>query len=174
MLALAGVVASLSLGAGNLMAQRDPSQFRQMRLDRFKTEMAVTDDAEWKVLETSIGKVMDAQRDLLAGMVGGGFGRGGRGGGGNTNNASTDPNAQNGGRRRGGGGGLFGTPSPEAEALKTALDGNASSDVIQAKLKALREANKAKEEKLEEAQADLRKLLTPRQEAVAVLGGLLK
>ena len=41
-----------------------------MRLDRLKEEMAVTDDAEWKVLETSIGKVMDAQRDVLSGMMG--------------------------------------------------------------------------------------------------------
>jgi len=38
----------------------------------------------------------------------------------------------------------------------------------------LRESNAAKEAKLEQAQDDLRKLLTPRQEAVAVLGGMLK
>lgn len=172
MLVLAGVIAVMSLGAGNVQAQRgnfDPAQFRQMRLDRLKEQMGVTDDAEWKVLEGAIGKVMDAEQEMMSGRFGG-FGRGGRGGrgGGSTNNASAD---QGGGRRGRGG---FGTPSPEAEALQTAIDGNASSDVISAKLKALREANKAKEEKLEQAQADLRKLLTPRQEAIAVLGGLLK
>lgn len=170
MLALAGFLAVMSLGTGSALAQRgnfDPAQFRQMRLDRLKEQMAVTDDAEWKVLETSIGKVMDAEQEVISGRFGGG--RGGRGnrGGGSTNNATGDQ-----GSRRGRGG--FGTPSPEAEALQTAIDGNASSDAISAKLKALREANKVKEEKLEQAQADLRKLLTPRQEAVAVLGGLLK
>lgn len=169
-LALAGFVAVMSLGAGNALAQRgDPAQFRQMRIDRYKEQMAVTDDAEWKVIEGSISKVMDAEQEVMAGRFAGGFGRGGRGGGGgNTNGASAD---QTGGRRRGGFGG---TPSAEAAALQQALDDKASSDVINAKLKALRESNKAKEEKLEQAQADLRKLLTPRQEAFAVLGGLLK
>jgi hypothetical protein len=177
LLAVAGFVAVMSLGTGNVQAQGrgnfDPAQFRQNRMDRYKEEMGVTDDAEWKVLETAIGKVMDAGQDVLSSRFSGGFGRGGRGGTNSTNSASGDQGG-NGGRRRGGPGGGFGTPSPEAEALKTAIDGKASSDVINAKLKALREANKAKEEKLEQAQADLQKLLTPRQEAVAVLGGLLK
>ena len=75
--------------------------------------MAVTDDAEWKVLETSIGKVMDAEQEVISGRFGGG--RGGRGnrGGGSTNNATGDQTAA--GAARGG----FGTPSPEAEALQT-------------------------------------------------------
>jgi len=178
MLALAGFLAVMSLGTGSALAQRgnfDPAQFRQNRLDRYKEQMAVTDDAEWKVLEGSIGKVMDAEQEVMAGRFGG-FGRGGRGGGGATGGGGTggSGSTNNASGRRGGRGGFGGTPSPEAEALQTAIDGNASSDVISAKLKALREANKAKEEKLEQAQADLRKLLTPRQEAVAVLGGLLK
>jgi len=179
-LALAGVIAIMGMGAGNVFAQGrgnfDPAQFRQNRLDRMKEEMNVTDDSEWKVIETALGKVMDAQQDAMMSRFGGmgGGGRGGRGGGGQggggTNNAAA---GQNGGRRGGGRGG-FGTPSPESEALRQAVDDNASSDVINAKLKALRESNKAKEEKLEQAQADLRKILTPRQEAVAVLGGMLK
>jgi len=176
-LALASVVAVMSLGAGQAMAQGrggnfDPAQMKQMRLDRLKEQMAVTDDAEWKVIETAAGKVMDAQMDAMAGRFGG-MGRGGRGGagggtGGGTNNAA---GGQNGNRR---GGGRFGTPSAEMEALQKAIDDNASSDVINSKLKAVREATKAKEDKLEQAQADLQKLLTPRQEAVAVLSGVLK
>ncbi len=73
MLALAGLVTVMSLGAGNVLAQGrgnfDPAQFRQNRLDRYKEQMGVTDDAEWKVLETSIGKVMDAQQEVGGGPV---------------------------------------------------------------------------------------------------------
>lgn len=174
MVALAGVIAAMSVGAGNALAQGrgnfDPAQFRQNRLDRLKEQMNVTDDSEWKVIESAAGKVMDAQMEAMSGRFGGGFGRGNRGGGGT---GGTSTNNANGGRR-GGGGGRFGTPSPEMEALQKAVDDNASADVINAKLKAVREANKAKEDKLEQAQADLRKILTPRQEAIAVLNGLLK
>jgi hypothetical protein len=178
-LAVAGFIAVLGMGASNVLAQGrgnfDPAQMRQNRIDRLKEQMNVTDDAEWKVLETSIGKVMDAQQEVLSGRFGGGGGgRGGRGGGGNGGGNGGTNNAAGGRGGRGGGGGRFGTPSPEAEALQKAIDDNASSDVINAKLKTLREANVAKEAKLEEAQADLRKLLTPRQEAVAVLNGVLK
>jgi hypothetical protein len=171
MLALASCVAAFGLTANDALAQRgnfDPAQMRQGRIDRFKDSMDVKDDAEWKVLETAIGKVVDAQMDAMAGRFGGG--RGGRGG--NTNSASSDTTGGNNNRRGGRGG--FGTPSPEAEALQKAIDDKASADVIKSKLNALRDSNKAKEEKLETAQADLKKLLTARQEAVAVLGGLLK
>jgi|HubBroStandDraft_6_1064221.scaffolds.fasta_scaffold305545_1 hypothetical protein len=177
-LALAGFIGVLSLGGSNVMAQGrgnfDPAQFRQNRLDRLKEQMNVTDDGEWKVIEGAINKVMDAEQEVISGRFGGGRGRGGRGGGGAGATAATGgtggTNNANGGRRRGFGG----TPSPEAEALQQAIDDNASSDVVKAKLKALRESNAAKEAKLEQAQDDLRKLLTPRQEAVAVLGGMLK
>ena len=172
-LALAGFVAVMGLGAGNALAQGrgnfDPAQFRQMRIDRMRDQLDVKDDAEWKVLETSIGKVIDAQMEAATSRFGG-MGRGGNRGGSSTNSASSDTSGQNNRRQRGG----FGTPSPEAEALQKAIDDKAPADVIKAKLAALRDANKVKEDKLEAAQADLRKLLTTKQEAVAVLGGLLK
>ena len=172
-LALASILAVMSLGAGQAMAQGrgnfDPAQFKQMRLDRLKEQMAVTDDAEWKVIESAAGKVMDAQMEAMSGRFGGmgRGGRGGNGGGGNGTNSATG--GQNGGR-----GGRGGTPSAEMEALQKAVDDNASADVINAKLKAVHDANKAKEDKLEQTQADFRKILTPRQEAIAVLNGLLK
>jgi hypothetical protein len=171
LLALASIVAVMSLGAGKAMAQGrgnfDPAQFKQMRLDRLKEQMAVTDDAEWKVIEAAAGKVMDAQMDAMSGRFGGMTrNRGGNGG----NNTDTSNNNNNNTRR----GRFGGNPSAEMEALQKAIDDNASADVINAKLKAVRDANKAKEDKLEQAQADLRKLLTPRQEGIAVLNGILK
>jgi hypothetical protein len=177
MLVLFGCVAALGLGAGKLSAQGngnfDPAAARQRMMDRYRETLEVKDDGEWKVLETAIGKVMDARRE-----IGGGFG----GGGGrrnrpNANATSADPNAPGGqagqggqgGRRRGGG-----TPSPEAVDLQKSIDDKASAEELKPKLAKLREATKTREAKLESAQEDLRKLLTTRQEANAVLMGLLK
>ena len=67
----------------------------------------------------------------------------------------------------------MGQRSPEAQALRTALEANASADEIKAKLTKLREARKANEAKLEAAREELRKVLSVKQEAVAVLAGLL-
>jgi len=175
---VAGCLAALSIGAGNLAAQNgggrgnfDPAQFRQNRIDRMKESLGVTDDAEWKVISEALGKVFDAQMSAMAGRMGGGMRgpRGGGNGGAGGDTASTDQGGQP--RQRRGG---FGTPSPEADALQKAIDAKAPADEIKTKLAALRDANKANEAKLEQAQAELKKLLTSRQEAVVVLAGLLK
>jgi hypothetical protein len=50
----------------------------------------------------------------------------------------------------------------------------ASADEIKGKLAKFREARKTKEANLEKAQDELRKVLSARQEASAVLTGLLK
>jgi hypothetical protein len=141
-------------------------QFRQNRIDRMRDSMDVKDDAEWKVISDALGKVMDAQMSAMAGRFGGGRPRGGGGNGGDNNGGDQGGQQR---QRRG-----FGTPSPEAEALQKAIDAKAPADEIKSKLAALREANKANEAKLDQAQSDLKKLLTSRQEAVAVLGGFLK
>ena len=86
-----------------------------------------------------------------------------------TASATSGGQGGQGGRRRG-----FGNPSPEAVALQKAIDDKAAADEIKAKLATLRDATKAREAKLESAQDNLRKLLTTRQEANAVLMGLLK
>jgi hypothetical protein len=179
---LAGCVAALGLGANSILAQGrggDPAQRRQQMMDRYKEQFGITDDAEWKVIEPKITKVMDAEREVMTsrmgGMFGGRGGRGGRTGGGGTNSGGTNNAAggdQGGGRPRGGG--FFGEPSPESTALQSAVDAKAPTKEIKEKLAKLRAANKAKEEALDKAQDDLRGVLTSRQEAVAVLGGLLK
>lgn len=144
-------------GPGNF----DPEQARQRMMERYREQLGVKDETEWKLIQTRIEKVSEARREV--GMRGMGFGgMGGRGGG--------PGGAGGGGGRRGFGG----EPSAEAEALQKAVDSNASSDEIKAKLTALRTANKDKEAKLEKAQDDLRKVLTVKQEASAVLMGLLK
>ena len=139
----------------------DAAQRQQFMMDQTRQTLEITDDAEWKAIEPLVQKVMDARREqITASFRGfGGFGRG-RGGGDN-------------GDRGGRGGGFFGTPSPEAEALQRAIDGKASNSEIKAALNKYEAARKAKLAALEKAQADLRKVLTPRQEAIAAMNGLL-
>jgi hypothetical protein len=91
------------------------------------------------------------------------FGGGRRGG---DNNGGGDQ----GGRRSFGGG----TPSPEVESLQKAIEAKAPADELKAKLAKVREARKLKEANLAKAQDELRKVLSVRQEASAVLMGLLQ
>jgi hypothetical protein len=74
----------------------------------------------------------------------------------------------------GGPGAFMREPSPEMEALRKAIDSDASTEVIKAKLADLRAARKKQEAELEKAQDQLRKTLSVRQEAVAVTLGLLQ
>jgi hypothetical protein len=81
-----------------------------------------------------------------------------------------------GGNDQGGGGGRrggFGGSSPEAEALQKTIDDNAPAAQIKDALAKYKASQKAKQEKLEAAQNDLRKVLTVKQEAAATLLGLL-
>ena len=176
----------LALSAGSLMAQEnngerqgrrnrdggpggqggpdlrnmDPAEFQQRMMERTKETLEITDEAEWKAIEPLITKVMEARRDQITANFRG-FGRGGRGGGDNDRGD------------RGPRGGVFGTPSPEAEALQKAIDAKASNNEIKAALVKYEAARKAKLAALEKAQAELRKFLTPRQEAIAAMNGLL-
>jgi hypothetical protein len=148
------------MGRGNF----DPAQMQQRMLERYKDLLEVTSDDEWKAIEPRITKVMEARRDSMMGGMGRGmFGRG-PGGGGNP------PGGDQGQQRRGG---MFGTPSPEAEALQKAIDSKASKAEMKAALEKYANYRKTKQADMEKAQAALRELLTPRQEAVATLNGLL-
>lgn len=168
---LGGIAAVLLGGATPSFAQQerpdrgnfDPEQARQRMMERYKEQLEVKDEAEWKIIQERIEKVTAARREVGTGAFGMAFGgrRGGGGGGGG--------GAGGGGGFRGGG-----ERSPEAEALQKAIESKASADEIKQKLAKLREARKEKEAKLEKAQEDLRKVLSVKQEASAVLAGLLK
>jgi hypothetical protein len=81
-------------------------------------------------------------------------------------------NNNNGGQRRGG---MFGgTPSPEAEALQKSIDDNAPTAQIKTALAKYEASQKDKQTKLVQAQENLRKVLTVKQEAQATLLGLLE
>jgi hypothetical protein len=172
MLTVAGCAAVLSLGAGPLAAQErqerpgrgnfDPEQMRQRMMERYREELEIKNDDEWKLIEARITKVSDARREI-------GFGGGMRFGGGRRG-GDTGGGGEQGGRRSFGGG----TPSPEVESLQKAIEAKAPADELKAKLAKVREARKQKEANLAKAQEELRKVLSVRQEASAVLLGLLQ
>ena len=139
----------------------DPAQMQQMIMDRLREDMEVKEDAEWKALEPLVQKVFDARRQVDGERMRGMFGGRRRGG---------DTGGDQGGRR----GGFFGgQPSPEAEALTRAIEGKASNAELKAALAKFVEARKVKQAELEKAQAELRKVLSVRQEAIATSSGLL-
>lgn len=179
LLAMGGMVAALFLSVGTVSAQNggdgggagggggrgnfDPAAFQQRMMDNVKDQLGFTNETEWNAIQPMIQKVMDARRDVGGGGMGRLFGRGNRGG----NNGA---NANNNGGRRGGFGG---TPSPEAEALQKTIDDNAPTAQIKAALAKYEASQKDKQAKLVQAQENLRKVLTVKQEAQAALLGLV-
>ena len=131
-------------------------------MDRIKQALGASDD-EFAAIQPKIQAVMQDQRDANPRTFGMFGGRGGGPGGG-----------------RFGGGGGFG-PTTEPSVVQTALqdlqttldDQNASPDAIKAKLDTLRQARTKARQDLAVAQADLKSVLTQRQEAILVLRGLL-
>jgi hypothetical protein len=177
---LCGIVATLCVSVGSLVAQDnqgdnndgggrrrdrgpggnfDPAQFQQRMMERTREGLGFTNDTDWNAVQPLVQKVMDARRDMGGGMGGRMFGGRNRGG----------DNPDQGNRR----GFFFGQPSPEAEALQKAIDANAPAGQIKDLLAKYKASQKAKQVKLEQAQADLRKVLTVKQEAAATLMGLL-
>jgi hypothetical protein len=135
----------------------DPSQFRQMMLDRVKETLAVS-DADWKTLQPAVEKVLTVQRDAMGGMRGMRGMRGGDRGGDNA--AAAQP-----------------TSDVEAKAkdLQTVLDNkDAKPEEIKAKLAALRDARAKARDALAAARKELTELLTQRQEATLVEMGILE
>ncbi len=187
LLSVAGLGSALLLSVGNLVAQDnppaaggqdrqgrrgggggqgggnfDPAQFQQRMMENVREQMAVKDDAEWKIIEERVQKVMDARREV---GVGGNFGRLMRRPGGDNNNGD-----QGGGRRRNFGG----EPSAADTALEKAIDSKASKDELKAAMAKVRAEKKDKEAKLVTAQEELKKVLNTSQEAVALSLGLVK
>ena len=161
-LVVAGIAATLSLGALNIQAQDrqqgrgnfDPAraeEFRQRRMDDLKERLEIKDDAEWKAIQPMITKVMESQQQMFADRIRGAF-RGGRRGGDNAGGGDTT----NGGDNRRGRGGFGGEPSPEAEALQKAIDSKASNADLKAALAKYQESRKTKQADLEKAQADFK------------------
>jgi hypothetical protein len=131
----------------------DPQQMQdaiQQRVSAsFREQMGVTNDTDWALIEEKINAETKAKAAVMAD------------GGGMTGMV----------RMRGGFGG--GSQSPEAKALQQAVDDDAPAAQIKDLLAKLQAARQAKQAALVKAQEDLRSVLTVRQEAIALLHGLL-
>jgi hypothetical protein len=130
---------------------------RQRYLQQVHDGLGLTNAADWNAVQPLVEKVFFAQRDLEPG--------GGRllgpvpiHRGSNTNNATLNGHPIR-----------FRQGNPEANALQSALDNQASADEIKTALEAYRASQKAKRANLAEAQENLRQALTIQQEAQAVL-----
>jgi hypothetical protein len=170
---MCAMAATLAIGTTSLLAQDngggpggggwrgnfDPAQMQQRMLDRYQEQLGFTNDTDWEAVKPLVQKVMDARFATMSGMGRGMFG-GGRNRGGDQGGANARPNP-------------FGQTSPEQDALQKAIDGNAPAAQIKDLLAKYKAAQKAKQAKLEAAQADLKAVLTTKQEAQAVLLGLV-
>lgn len=149
-------------GGGGGWRNMTPEERQQRMMGYVKDTLEITDDTEWKAIQPLVQKVMDARLSMM-GMGGMGRGMFGR------QRTGSDNQGDQGSQRRG----MFGQPSPEADALQKAIDSKASKAELKAALVKYQDAHKAKQAELEKAQADLRKVLTARQEAIATVNGWL-
>ena len=136
-------------------------------MDRYRAKLEVKDDAEWKILQERIEKVLRAHRELEAAVFAANY----------KNNHSSSKSSGKGTTNTG-----HGNPSEpsnaeagaDVRALKKLVDTKASPQDIKARLARVREMLRDKQEKLTAAQEELRGVLSARQEAIAVLNGLLR
>ena len=114
-------------------------------LTKLREQMEITDDSEWAIVTARITRVEELRRAATTGPSG-------RGG----------PSS---GKRSGG--------NAERDALRAAVTDNLPEAEIKSRLSRARDLYQHNQEQLAAAQADLRAVLGVRQEAIAVLAGLL-
>jgi hypothetical protein len=144
---------------------QNPQQLQEtiqkLMLDNLRKQLAVTDDAEWSVIEVRLSKVVRMRTET---MFGAGMGLlGGLGRGGNGRNGGGFAALQN-----------LGLSDPNLENLQKLNEQEASEAEVKAGLEKLRAGRHEKQVQLAKAQDDLRSVLTVRQEAILVLAGTLE
>lgn len=139
-------------GAGRVAAS-EASSPQAVKLRGF---LEITDDAEWTVVWGRIAKVDEVRRELVGLVAAGGKG----------SSVAEDRRKPRGGGREGAGG--------EQAALRSAVRDKLPDAEVKARLDRLRESYEKTEARLAQAQEELRAVLTVRQEAVAVMAGLLR
>lgn len=148
-------------GRGNF----SPEEAQARMLTALRERFEITNDEEWGLISKRLATVMEIRRTT----GGGGGGPGGPGGGRGGPPSGGGGNADTGGR--GGRGGR--TNNPEIAALQAAITDNLPEAEIKSRLERVRELRRDAEAKLLKAQEDLRAVLSVKQEANAVLFGLL-
>jgi hypothetical protein len=137
----------------------NPEDMQARMMSSLRERLEVPDDEEWKLISERLSKVMELRR-ATGGGLGGMVGFSGRG-----QPPSGDSNRGSRGTRTAG--------SPELAALQTAIRDKLPDAEIKSRLDRVRESRKDNEAKLSKAQEELRAVLSVRQEAVAVVFGML-
>jgi hypothetical protein len=143
-----------------------PQDMQARMMTALRERFGVTNDEEWTVISERITKVSELRRNSVGGGMGAMmFGRGGPGGGdsrgGGDRSASTSTRGRSGGNN-------------DVAALQAAIQDKLPEAEIKARLDRVRELRKENDLKVAKAQEELRAVLSVRQEAIAVLAGLLQ
>ena len=142
----------------------NPQDMQARMLSALRERFEVTDDEEWKVISDRLNKVLEVRRNTMSSGIGGAmmFGRGGTPGG---STGGDSGRSSRGGTRTSG--------TTEVAALGAAVRDKLPDAEIKSRLDRVRELRKDNEAKLAKAQEELRAVLSVRQEAIAVVAGLL-
>ena len=138
------------------VSKDDPASAESRQLSRLRERLDVADDAEWAVISDRIGKVEELRRNLASGARGARVAPAA---------AANDKNRRN--ARAGG------SANPEYDALRAAVTDDYPDAEIKSRLARAHDAYQQREAQLARAQADLRSVLSVRQEAMVVMFGLL-
>jgi hypothetical protein len=120
-------------------------------IERLRDQLGVEDDAEWAVILERINRVNEARAGVWKGSTSG----------------KPTPIASKKGERS------SRSANPEQDSLRYAVRDNLPDAEVKARLGRARLVHEQAESRLQQAQSDLRAVLTIRQEAIAVLAGLL-
>ena len=173
--ALLGVLAAgwLIGGAGNLWAQAESSgsksatsdkhKARSRMLEHYRARLEVADDGEWRVIQERIESILRAEHDLQVAVAAGRHKS-------HSSKSSAGRAVSSGHSKHS----LSFDGAEDIQALQQLVQEKAPAKEIKPRLAQVREVLKAREERLANAREELRAVLSSRQEAIAVLSGLLR
>lgn len=130
----------------------NPADAQARVLDRLREKLDVTDDTEWAIIMERMTTIDEIRRTLW------------------TSSASSRgplPGTEKNKRKSGSSG------NPERDALRSAVSDNLPDAEIKSRLARAHEIHRRNEARLAQAQANLRAVLSIRQEAVVVMAGIL-
>lgn len=133
-------------------AKPTPADVQARTLERLREKLDVPDDTEWALIAERVSKIEEIRRTLWT-------------------SAATIRGAAPGGdksKRNG-----TSSTNPERDALRAAVSDNLPDAEIKSRLARAHDIQRQNEAKLGKAQAELRAILSIRQEAVAVMADLL-
>ena len=130
----------------------NPADAQARVLDRLREKLDVTDDTEWALIVERMTTIDEIRRTLWTSS---------------SSSRGPLPGTEKNKRKSGSSG------NPERDALRSAVSDNLPDAEIKSRLARAHESHRRNEARLAQAQANLRAILSIRQEAVAVMAGIL-